>query len=198
MIQTMNRLLLAVALLFALGAPGAGANPDVWVKTGMTYRFEDGKITGITFAWRFDEYFSSRTIGTYDVDHSGVLEAKEVERLRGEAFDPLEKFGFYVHIWVAGEKRENLKIEDFAATIDGKLLVYRFTVALTPPADPGAGDIVASLYDKSIYVDFRFFAKKFLLVEGAMKPGCKFRIARGRGAQSGHRQPVTLNCGGSS
>ena len=192
----MNTLLLATAVLFTLGAPGALANPDVWVKAGMTYRFEDGKITAITFAWRFDEYFSSRTIKSYDADQSGVLEANEVEHLRGEAFDPLKKFGYYVHIWVAGEKRVNPKIQDFDARIDGAHLVYRFAVALTPPADPGDGDIVASLRDKEIYVDFRFFEKNFLLVEGALKPGCKFQIKRGRGAQSGHRQPVTLKCGG--
>ena len=194
----MKKLLLAAAMLFSLYAPDAYANPDVWVKSAMTYRFEDGKVTGIIFAWRFDEYFSSRTIKSYDLDQSGVLEAKEGERLRGEAFDPLKKFGYYVHIWVAGEKQDNLKIEDFAVSIDSNMLVYRFTVALTPPANPSAGDIVASLYDKSIYVDFRFIKKNFLLVEGAMNPGCKFQIKRGRGVQSGHRQPVTLICGGST
>ena len=141
-------------MLLALGAPGAHANPDVWVKAGMTYRFEDAKVTGITFDWRFDEYFSSRTITTYDANQSGILEAKEVDHLRGEAFDPLEKFGYYVHIRVAGKKRENLKIEDFAASIDGNQLVYRFTVALTPPADPGAGDIVASLHDYAVVHEF--------------------------------------------
>ena len=194
----MKKLLLATAMLVTLGTPGAHANPDVWVKAAMTYRFDDGKIAAFTFDWRFDEYFRSRTIKTYDADRSGALEAKEVNNLRGEAFDPLEKFGYYVHIWAAGEKRENPKIEDFAATIDGKMLVYRFTVALTPPADPGVGDIVASLYDKAIYVDFRFIKKNFILVEGAMRPGCKFQIKRGRGTQSGHRQPVTLKCGGST
>ena len=65
----------------------------------------------------------------------------------------------YAHIWVAGEKRKNLKIDDFAASIDGNILVYRFAVALAPPADPAAGDIVVSLYDREIVVDFRFIKK---------------------------------------
>ena len=196
MIRTKYWLLLAASMLFALDISDAQANPDVWVKSGMTYRFEDGKITGITFDWQFDEFFSSRTIATYDADQSGVLELAEVNRLRGEAFDPLSEFGYYVHVWVAGKKWKDLEIEKFSASIDGILLVYRFTVALTPPADPGAGDIVVSLYDKSIYVDFVFLEKNFLLTQGVMNPGCKFRIARGRGAQSGHRRPVTLKCGG--
>ena len=196
--RTVKIIFLAVAVLFAMGAPVAHGNPDVWVKAGATYRFEDGKVTGISFEWKFDQYFSSRTMRTYDADQSGVLEPKEIEHLRSEAFDPLKKFDYYVHIWVGAEKRENPSIDDFSARFDDKKLVYRFTIALTPPADPAAGDIVASLYDEQIYVDFRFFKKNFLLVEGAMSPGCKFRIARGKGAQSGHPQPVTLKCGGST
>ena len=192
----MKTTLPVVAILFALGMPVAHGNPDVWVEAGSTYRFEDGHVTGLAFEWRFDEYFSARTVNTYDANRSGALESEEVERLRTEAFDPLEKFDYYVHIWVGGEKRETPKIDEFSASIKDEKLVYRFTVALTPPADPGVGEIVASLFDEKIYVDFRFFEENFLLVEGAMGQDCKFRVARGKGAQSGHPRPVTLTCGG--
>ena len=194
MAHVTKAVLLATSLLL-LDIASTNANPDVWVKAGITYRFEGGKLTGFRFDWRFDEYFSSRSIQTYDADQSGVLEPAEVERLRVEAFDPLAQFDYYTHIWVAGKKREGLTIEDFAATIDGTHLVYRFTAALTLPLDPKTGAIVISLYDQNIVVDFRFFEENFLLVEGAMDSDCKFRIARGKGAQSGHPQPVTLKCG---
>jgi hypothetical protein len=45
MIRTMEKLLLAAAMFFTPGAPAAQAISDVRVKTGMTYRFEDGKFT---------------------------------------------------------------------------------------------------------------------------------------------------------
>ena len=197
MIRGPGKIFCAVVLLCALGAAGAQANPDVWVKVATTFRFEDGKITDIVFDWRFDEFFSSRTIKAYDADQNGFLEPNEVERLREGAFDPLKKFNYYVHIWIDGEKRENLKIRDFDASIHGGNLVYRFTVAVTPPADPNAVAIVASLFDKDIFVDFRFVKKNFLLVEGEMRPDCTFRVARGKGAQYRHPQPVILKCGGS-
>ena len=178
-----------------LDIPSANANPDVWVKASITYRFEDNKVSGLSFTWRFDEYFSSRSLLTYDTDKSGVLEPQEVARIRTEAFDPLAKFDYYVHVWIAGEKRENLTAEDFNASADGDFLMYQFTVPLTPPADPKSGAIIASLYDKNTVVDFRFFKDDFLLVEGVVDPSCKFRIARGKDAQAGHPQPVTLQCG---
>ena len=196
MIRIGKALLLAASMLFALGAPGVQANPDVWVKAGMTYRFEDGKISGITFDWRFDEYFSSRAIETYDGDRSRVLEATEVGRLRGEAFDPLGKSGYHVHVWEAGKKRENLGIEDFTASIDGNLLVYRFTVALTPPADPGAGRHRCQLVRQGNSYRFSLHREEFHSRPRGDDPGCKFRVARGKGAQADHRQPVTLKCGG--
>lgn len=188
----------AVVLMAAVWVSDAHANPDVWVTAGATYRFEDNKVTAITFEWRFDEYFSSRTIQTYDSNENGVLEPEEVEHLRGEAFDPLKKFDYYVHIWVGGEKRENHHIESFEARIDDTKLVYRFTAALTPSANPTAEEVIASLYDKEIYVDFRLFENSFVLVQGVMNSDCKFRIARGKGAQSGHVQPITLKCGGAT
>lgn len=189
-------ILYAAVILVATGAQAALANPDIWVRTGATYHFEDQKVSAITFEWRFDAFFSSRAIGTYDHDKSGVLETAEVEYLRGKAFDPLGESDYYTHIWIGGEKRGRPQIEKFTAEIDGKVLVYRFTVPVTPPADPATDTIIVSLYDRDIVIDFRLFEKNFLLVEGAMRPECRFRVARGKGAQSGHAQPITLSCGG--
>lgn len=193
---TMNVPLFALTALVSLEFSAALANPDVWVKAGMTYRLEGGKITGISYDWEFDEFFSSRTIAFFDADQDGELGPAEVEHLRSEAFDPLARFSYFVHVWEGAEKRNELEIETFAARAENGLLIYRFTVALSPPADPGSGEIIASLHDESTFVDFRFRERDFLLVQGAMEPGCKFTIARGSDARSGHRQPVTLTCGG--
>ena len=193
MISAIKAVILGTAVLL-LGITNADANPDVWVKTGLTYQFDNGKLSGLQFTWQFDEYYSSRSIQTYDTNQNKILESDEVSRLRAEAFDPLARFGYYIHLWVGGEKHKQLTIKDFAATIDGTQLVYRFTAALIPPADPNTDAIVTSLYDDKIVVDFRFFKENFLLVEGDIDPGCKFRIARGKGAQSGHPQVVTLKC----
>ena len=194
-LRTVGRLLFAVTIFVVLEFSAAVANPDVWIQAGLTYRIEDGKVTGLSYDWAFDEFFSSRTIASFDANGDGELEAAEIERLRHETFDPLAEFGYFVHVWEGDEKRNELEIETFIASVENGLLIFRFTVALSPPADPGASEFIAILNDESIFVDFQFREKEFLLVQGVMEPGCKFRIARGRDAQSGHRQPVTLYCG---
>ncbi|MBN67006.1 MAG: hypothetical protein CMM94_05510 [Rickettsiales bacterium] len=189
---------LALVLLFgaSLGAGRAHGNPDVWVTAEVIFRFEDTRVSGLTYVWRFDDYYSSRTIQTYDSNQDGILGRQEVARLRADSFDPLAQFDYYVHIWENGEKRQIPGIEDFNASIESAKLLYRFTVPLIPPADPSTNPIAASLFDDNTVLDFRFSETDFLLVDGSMGSDCKFRLAPGKGTRSKHTQIITLNCGG--
>ena len=186
----------AVLLALSLAVTQARANPDVWVETGITFELEDHRVKGLTFAWRFDDYYSSRAMQTYDLDGNGALDSAEVKKLRAESFDPLARFDYYVHVWVGGERGEGPEVDRFTAKVEERRLVYEFSMPVTPPADPSEGPMIVSIFDRKNVVDFRFSKSGFLLVDGEVKPGCKFRVARGRGEQSGHPQPVTLRCGG--
>lgn len=185
----------AIFLASSLGTTPARGNPDVWVEAGIVFEFEEYRVTGLTFVWRFDDYYSSRAIRTHDHDRNGVLGPAEVEALRTGTFDPLARFDYYVHVWARGQKLEGHEVDRFTASVEEGRLVYEFSVPLTPPVDPDDGPMTASLFDEERVVDFRFSESDFLLVGGAMKTGCKFRVARGSGALSGHPQPVTLECG---
>ena len=49
------------------------------------------------------------------------------------------------------------------------------------------------MFDPENTVDFRFAESDFLLADGEVKAGCRFRIARGRDEQSGHPRPDTVS-----
>lgn len=189
---TLAMLLLALSLV----APPAYANPHVWVEAKMAFELEDHRIKGLTFTWRFDDYYSSHAIQFHDLDRDGALGPVEVQELRAETFDPLGRFDYHVHVWAGGGRLEGHDIDHFTAGIEKRRLVIEFSMPVTPPADPTGNPMVVSLFDPNHVVDFRFGKSDFLLVVGEMKPGCKFRVARGRGEQSGHPRPVTLQCGG--
>lgn len=195
MSPVVRALLPAIFLASSLGTAPARGNPDVWVEAGIVFEFEDYRVTGLTFVWRFDDYYSSRAIRTHDHDRNGVLGPAEVEELRTGTFDPLARFDYYVHVWARGGKLEGHDVDRFTARVEEDRLVYEFSVPLTPPVDPGDGPMMASLFDGERVVDFRLSESDFLLVRGAMKTDCKFRVARGSGALSGHSQSVTLECG---
>lgn len=187
---------LGVAVAVSLAAGEARANPDVWVETTIAVAFDDEWVSRLTFSWAFDDFYSAHTIRTYDLDRDGMFNALESMTLRSETFDPLSGAGYHVHVWSGDEKRRDIGVDDFEARIEDTTLVYAFSVPLAPPLDPQKGPVTVSLFDRENFVDFNFRDSDFLLVSGAMGAGCKFRVARGEGAQSGHPRPVTLACEG--
>lgn len=187
---------LIVALSVTMAAAEARANPDVWVEATVTVAFDNQRVSGLGFSWAFDDFYSARTIQTYDLDGDGALNSLEVRNLRAETFDPLSPSDYFVHVWSGEEKREGHGVDRFAARIEETHLVYEFALALSPPLDPKKEPVTVSLFDPEIFVDFNFADSAFLLVSGEMTPECAFSIARGKGAQSGHPQPVTLACEG--
>ena len=186
----------AIMTALSLVAMQALANPHVWVESRITFEVEDHRVEGLTFAWSFDDYYSSHTIRTHDLDGDGALGPEETQALRTETFDPLARFDYFVHVWVGEERRKGHEVDRFSVRIEDERLVYEFSVPLTPPANPDEGPVVVSLLDGENAVDFRYAESDFLLADGIVKAGCKFRIARGRGEQSGHPQAVTLECRG--
>lgn len=196
MLRVVTTTLAALLVVLSLASPPAArANPHVWVEAWMTFEFEDQRVKGLAFTWRFDEYYSSHTIRSYDRDGDGFLVRSEMRALRTGMFDPLGESDYHVHVWTEGGKRESHEIDRFTARIVEKRLVIDFSVPVTPPADPGEDPVVVSLLDRKNEVDFSFARPGFLRVMGALKPGCKFRVARGKGEQAGHPRPVTLKCG---
>ncbi len=188
--------LTALLLAFLLAAPRARANPHVWVEVWMTYEFEDYRVKGLAFTWRFDEFYSSHTIKSYDRDGDGLLTRPEIRALRIGTFDPLGESDYHAHVWAAGSKREGHEINRFTARIVEKRLVIEFSFPVTPSADPSKDPVVVSLLDPKNVLDFGFAPAGFLRVMGALKPGCKFTVARGKDEQAGHPRIVTLRCGG--
>ena len=95
---------LVVALTMSLAATEARANPDVWVETTITVAFDDQRVSGLEFSWNFDDFYSSRTIQTYDLDRDGALNPLEVKNLRAETFDPLSHGRLFRSHLVGGRK----------------------------------------------------------------------------------------------
>ena len=188
--------LAAAVVALSLAATSALANPHVWVESRITFELEDHRVDALSFSWRFDDFYSSHAIRTHDLDGDGALAPEEVRSLRADSFDPLARFDYYVHVWAGDARREGHEVERFSARVEDERLVFEFSVSVTPPADPGEGPVVVSLFDGENEVDFRFAESNFLLADGEVRSHCTFRVARGRGAQSGHPRPVTLTCGG--
>ena len=154
---------LVVALTMSLAATEARANPDAWVEATIIVAFDNQRVSGLEFSWAFDDFYSARTIQTYDLDRDGTLNPLEAKNLRAETFDPLSPADYFVHIWSGDEKRQGHDVDRFTARIEETKLVFEFSVALTPPLDPKEAPVTVSLFDRDNFVDFSFSDSPFLL-----------------------------------
>jgi len=192
----LNKIIAILLYLFCVCFVGRAyifANPDVWVKARITYFFEDHLVTQLNYLWKFDDFFSSRTIVKYDRNRDGIFESEELALLRREIFDPLSQFNYHVNIWKGGNKLKEITAKNFKAIIEAKKLVFDFSVPLMPPVNSEEGPLITSLFDKKLVLDFSLFKKNFLMVKGFMRPSCKFQIKRGKRSQN-FSQILTLKC----
>ena len=187
--------LLLLALLQAVAR--AHANPHVWVEAVVTFEFEEHRVTGLAFAWRFDEYYSSHTNRSFDRDGDGTLGTAETE---GAAHRDVRTRSLgSTTTCTSGREVDDAKAMQSIASPRKSMKTDSLSNSpsrLHPPPAPNDGSLIVSLFDPKNVVAFRFAESDFLLVDGEVTPGCKFRIARGKGEQSGHPHPVTLRCGG--
>ena len=64
MLHLVKTSLLAMVVAVSLDIGRVNANPDVWVTAEVIFRFEDTRVNGLTYVWRFDDYYSTRAIQT--------------------------------------------------------------------------------------------------------------------------------------
>ena len=186
------------ASLFALAAicwsAVAMANPDVWVRSKITYIVDGQTVTGIDLEWHFDQYFSAQTIDEFDANKDGRFDQEETQALRSAAFDPLKEHDYHLHLW-ADDAVKRMALDKFAARIADDRLIYEITLRIVPGVNYRTDTLATSLHDGEIIIDFQFIDGQFLLVKGDFDGACKFRVSRGKGAQAGHPRVITLLCG---
>ena len=137
---------LVVALTVLLAPAEARANPDVWPRPRSPSPSTISGSADWNFRGKFDDFYSARTVQTYDLDRDGTLNPLEAKNLRAETFDPLSPADYFVHIWSGDEKRQGHDVDRFAARIEETKLIYEFSVALIPPLDPKEAPVTVSLF----------------------------------------------------
>jgi ABC-type uncharacterized transport system substrate-binding protein len=181
-------------LVLLVASTAAHANPDIWVKAKYLFHVENEAISRLTLEWQFDRYFSDRTIRDFDGDGDGTFSETETGALKEKMFDLLADKAYHLHVVTADAGRD-FDLMAFEPRIEDEALVVRFTVGIAPAVNYRSDLLIASLHDDEIIFDFSLADENFLLVEGELDAACTFRIGRGKGRLSDHRQAITLACG---
>jgi ABC-type uncharacterized transport system substrate-binding protein len=115
----------------AVFAPGpAMAHPHVFVDYRVTCVVVGDRLTGLRFAWTFDDLFSGFILNEFDKDRNGMFSAGEAQRVEKEHLSEFRRVAYYTTINVDGKPTVVADARDFRATVAKGLVTYEFTLPL--------------------------------------------------------------------
>src|SRR5580704_1306310 len=91
------RMIFALAGFLAAGA-SAAAHPHVWVTMqGELVYAPDGSVTGVRYAWTFDDMFSAFATQGLEPKKPGVFTRQDLDPLAKENVSSLKEFGYFTY-----------------------------------------------------------------------------------------------------
>jgi ABC-type uncharacterized transport system substrate-binding protein len=172
------RILCAVAGLLAAGAP-ASAHPHVWVTMlGELVYASDGSVTGVRYAWTFDDMFSAFAVQGLDGKKPGQFSREELAPLAKENVNSLKDFGYFTFGKANGKKIEVKEPTDYFLDYNTKdtVLTLHFTLPFKTPIK--AKELNVEIYDPEYFVDFSFKDVKDPVTLVGAPAACKLSVAR--------------------
>jgi len=167
---------ITLALAVLLLAPAAGAHPHVFIVTRYTVVFDEAGMAGIRVNWRFDEMFSAMIAEDFDKDGDGAFDAAESDAVEQGAFRNLAQFGFFTHVRIDGRPFAAEFVKDFAASLDGRVMVYSFFIPCHVKAGAHPRRISVAPYDPEYYSAMFFARDRPVALENADRFAVDTRI----------------------
>ena len=169
---------LAVASLLAAGAT-ASAHPHVWVTMqGELVYAPDGSVTGIRYAWTFDDMFSAFATQGMETKKPGEFTRADLEPLAKENVNSLKEFDYFTYAKVGAKKLEMKDPTDYFLEYNVKdtVLTLHFTLPFKAPVK--AKELNIEIYDPEYFVDFSFKDMKDPITLAGAPAACKLTVAR--------------------
>jgi ABC-type uncharacterized transport system substrate-binding protein len=168
----------AVACFLAVTA-SASAHPHVWVTMqGELVYAPDGSITGIRYAWTFDDMFSAFAVQGMETKKPGEFTRADLEPLAKENVTSLKEFDYFTYAKVGTKKVEMKDPTDYYLEYNTKdtVLVLHFTLPFKAPVK--AKELNIEIYDPEYFVDFSFKDMKDPVTLAGAPAACKLTVAR--------------------
>ena len=168
--------LFAAAAFVAVGSSIALSHPHVatTVKSDLVFN-KDGAISGIRYAWSFDEFFSEFATQGLDTNKDGVYSREELAELAKVNVETLKESDYFTFGKSGEGKLEFGEPTDYWLEFKNKILTLHFTL----PVKSGALKSGASLdvFDPTYFVAFRFAQDNPVKLVGA-PANCSFDVKR--------------------
>lgn len=165
-------------LSLLVSAVAAQAHPHVFVKAKTDVVFDDqGRITAIRQAWRFDDAYSAYATQGLDTNHDGKLSVEELAPLAKLNMDSLNEFGYFTFLGVGKDDIDFGAPRNYWVQDDGGLLTLYFELPTAKPVETKGKDVRLDVYDPTYFVAFEFIADTPVTLAHA-PAGCTLKVTR--------------------
>ena len=165
-------------LAFLLLPAPAMAHPHVWISMTAELLFgPDGKITGISNAWSFDEGYSAYAVQGIPTQADGTIARETLDVLAKSNTEALDEFGYFTVVRADGKKLLLGAPKDYWLDYNGKLMTYHMTLPLKEPTKPGKVTLF-EIYDPTYLVSFAFPDSANPVTMPQAPKGCALTLAR--------------------
>ena len=181
---------LAAALVFALlTCQAARAHPHVWVTVRSQVEFNaDGKVSGITHDWVFDEMYSS--FATQGLGKPGELVKRETfAPLAQENAGNLADLGYFTTLKLDGKSVEFAPVTDYwMEERPDHLVQFHVHLKLKTPTSVGRfGSLLVA--DPEFFIDFEFDDTDGVIMKSPPK-GCSVSSTKAKPLEDGDKKKL--------
>ncbi|MGX1168437.1 ABC-type uncharacterized transport system substrate-binding protein [Bradyrhizobium sp. USDA 372] len=167
-------MLFAAAMTLAAGA--ANAHPHVWITaTSELLYAADGSITGVRYAWTFDDMFSAYAVQGLESKTKGAYTREELKPLAQTNVESLKEYAYFTFARADGKKERFQEPVDYFLDYKDTVLTLHFTLPLKNPVKPK--QLVLEVFDRSFFIDFQMAKDSPVKLVGA-PAGCQMKLER--------------------
>lgn len=168
---------LVAGATLSLGVGAAEAHPHVFIDNRLTFSFADGKITGFTTDWRFDEIFTEDLLSQFDTDGDKQFSKAESIEVRDGTLPNLAAFRYFTYIYLDHRDLGEMAPADFVADVVDGAVRFQLIYKLPEPVDPHQHKLAVSIYDHEYYVEVLMAEEEPTRLDGKGAEGCTAHVS---------------------
>ena len=119
------------------------AHPHTFLDVYTDVKSKNSKVEKITFKWVFDDMTSQLLIMEFDQNMDGKIDKEEVEFIKSNYFDSLNKYNYYTYLKILN-KIQTTNPKNFTSYIENMKIVYQFELDI----NKNKKDIAIEIYDQ--------------------------------------------------
>ncbi|MBY0226445.1 MAG: DUF1007 family protein [Hyphomicrobium sp.] len=154
----------------------AHAHPHVWVNVETTVLYDQGKVTGFTHRWTFDDMYTAMAVQGLDKNQDGTFTREELAELAQVNIDGLKEFEFFTFARVKESPVKLAPPKDYWLEHKNGVLSLNFTLPIAEPVPAETEGFEFAVYDQTFFIAFDLAKENPVRLSDSAPAGCSATV----------------------